>query len=165
MRKYLTGFIIALSLSMVAGNAAAKDAVLIEDGKTVTMHFIMKSEGHILESTLEQEPFEFTLGKDPIFPGMGEAVLGLKAGDRKEFDLEPAEAFGERDPKGILEVPRANFGDNVVEVGMTFATETETGQPLRGMVRKVEGENVTLDFNHPLAGRSLQFEIEIIEVV
>ncbi|MDP3921211.1 MAG: peptidylprolyl isomerase [Candidatus Omnitrophota bacterium] len=164
MAKFLLAFIVFLSAHIVPGSAVAEDSDMIEDGKKVKMHFTMTADDQVLESTFENEPFEFTFGKDPIVPGLAEQVLGLKVGERKTFDLAPPEGFGEHDPKGVLDVPRANFPESDIEAGMSFSTQNEAGQPLRGMVKKVEGETVTIDFNHPLAGKTIHFDVEIVEV-
>jgi len=145
-------------------SASAESSVMIESGKTVKMHMTMLQDGQVLQTTVGGEPIEFVVGQDPILPGVEIAVMGLKAGEQKKFPLASADAFGEHDPAGVFEVPRENLPEGDIEIGMALETIGQDGRPLRGIVSSVASENVMIDFNHPLAGKDLEFEVEIIEV-
>lgn len=147
-----------------AEEAKSKDNV-IDTGKKVKMHFTMKSEGAVLESTQGKEPFEFTFGKDPMIPGLEEALKGLKAGHKKQLSLTPEKAFGPRNPKAVVEFPKSQFKEQKIEPGMMFTGQGQGGVPLKGIVKEVKKDTVVLDFNHPLAGKNLDLDAEIIEVV
>jgi len=138
---------------------------VIEAGKKVKMNFTMKSEGTILESTEGKEPFEFIFGKDPMIPGVEEALKGLKVGDKKELSLTPENAFGPVNPKAVVEFPRSQFKEKKIEAGMVFNGQGKGGVPLQGTVKEVKKNTVVLDFNHPLAGKHLDLDFEVIEVV
>ncbi len=137
---------------------------VIEAGKKVKMHFTMKSEGAILESTEGKEPFEFIFGKDPMILGVEEVLKGLKAGDKKQLSMKPEKAFGEVNPKAIVEFPKSQFKEKKIEAGMIFNGQGKDGVPLRGTVKEVKKDTVVLDFNHPLAGKNLDLDFEVIEV-
>lgn len=147
-----------------AADAKTKDNV-IDVGKKVKMNFTMKSNGTVLETTQGKQPFEFVFGQHTMIPGVQEALKGLKAGDKKELTLKPDKAFGEINPKAVIEFPKTQFPQKDVKPGMIFKTQTKEGMPMRGIVKKVKKDTIVLDFNHPLAGKELQLDFEIIEVV
>lgn len=136
----------------------------IQDGSTVSMHFTMTSDGEVLQSTKESEPLTYVQGQEQMFPAVEEKVAGLSAGDTKQITLEPSQAFGEPDPKAVQRVPKTGFQDpDTLAVGIEVRGEAQ-GQEFRATVTEVDEETVTLDLNHPLAGKTLTFDVEIVAV-
>lgn len=164
-RKLKISLWVILSLVCFNLSAFAKKEVVIDNGKKIKMHFTMKSEGAVLESTEGKEPFEFTLGQNPMIPGLEQALKGLKAGDKKQVSLTPQNAFGEVNPKAVVEFPKTQFKEKEIQPGMVFNGQGQGGVPLRGMVKEVKKDSVVLDFNHPLAGKNLDIDFEVTEVV
>ena len=165
----LLGFVfVPLLAAEEAAPPAAENSALSADaiapGKTVKMHFTTKSGDKVLEDTRKGEPFEFVMGSKQMIPGIETAIAGMKAGDKKTLDVKSGEAFGPHNPQAIVEVPREQFKDQKVEAGMVFQGQNDKGQPLMGLVKEVKDNTIVIDFNHPLAGQDLQFEIEILEV-
>jgi FKBP-type peptidyl-prolyl cis-trans isomerase 2 len=154
---------IGLAMMLGFGSAVAEEMV-VQEGKKVKMHYTMRVDGNVVDNTRETQPFEFVFGTKAILPAVEQNVTGLKAGDHKLFTLEPAEAFGEVDPKAVIEVPKARFAVDDLKVGMVFGVPSAGPQPMRGVVKDIQGENVILDLNHPLAGKKVEFDVEILEI-
>lgn len=161
-------FLTLLSTFLFNFSAHAEEAKapagVVDAGKKVKMHFTMKSEGAVLESTDGKEPFEFVYGKDPMIPGVEAALKGLKVGDKKQLSLTPENAFGPINPKAVVEFPKDQFKEKKIEAGMVFNGQGKGGIPLRGTVKEVKKDTVVLDFNHPLAGKNLDLNFEVIEI-
>ena len=138
----------------------------IEPGSRVRMHFsLATTSGAELASTFGEEPATLTIGAGELSSGLEEALLGLAAGDRKTVTLPPEAAFGEHDPGKVQAMARGDFAaDMALEAGLIVAFETPAGDEVAGIVTALEGEQVTVDFNHPLAGAEVRFEVEILEV-
>lgn len=168
-RKLKISLWVVLTLLCINVSAFAEDAKstgnIIEQGKKVKMNFTMKSNGVILESTEGKQPFEFTFGQNPMIPGLEQALKGLKTGDKKQLSLTPQNAFGEVNPKAIVEFPKSQFKEKGIKPGMVFNGQGQGGIPLRGMVKEVKRDSVVLDFNHPLAGKNLDIDFEVTEVI
>ncbi len=142
----------------------AVPAPVIEEGKKVKMNYSLSSEGKQLDSTANKAPLEFVYGEPGLLPALQKNMQGLKAGDKKQFTLTPAQGFGEINPKARVDIPRANFREAKVEKGMVFTVPGKNGAPLTGLVYEIKKDFVVIDFNHPLAGKTVTFDIEILEV-
>jgi FKBP-type peptidyl-prolyl cis-trans isomerase SlyD len=122
------------------------------------------SSGKTLDSSKGHEPLSYLHGAGNIIPGLESALLGKIAGDKLNVAVPAAQAYGLRDDGLIQELPSSMFsGIDKIEVGMEFHAETEHGMQVV-TVTKVEGDTVTIDGNHPLAGVDLNFAVEITEV-
>lgn len=139
---------------------------LIEVGKTVVMKYIVKLEdGTVVDKCDESTPFVFTVGDTNIIPGMSEAVNGLTEGDKKEFRVEPMQAYGEHEPDLVREIPRSIFNDDMeFNIGDQLEAIHKNGQAIPFTVVEVGPETIVADFNHVLAGKALVFEIEILDI-
>jgi FKBP-type peptidyl-prolyl cis-trans isomerase 2 len=111
------------------------------------------------------EPLEFEVGTGQIVPGFEEAIIGMEEGEEKEFKLEPSEAYGEHNPELVKAVPRDKMPlDEEPEAGMILLTELPNGAKIPAVITEVTKEEVTIDLNHPLAGKALTFEIKVVVV-
>ncbi len=133
---------------------------------TVTMHLSLALEdGTVVESTLADEPLTFTLGDGTLVEGLELGLYGLKAGDTQHLVLRPEQAFGLHDPEKQHYLPRSDFAaDQLLEPGVIIGFDLPSGEELSGTVLSVVEEQVKLDFNHPLAGRKVVYDVEIIKV-
>ena len=137
----------------------------------VTLHFTLRlASGEIVDSTRGADPENprppatFVVGDESFLPGFEQALLGLKAGDRRSVLIEPKGGFGERNPENIQVMDRVLFAPGVqLARGLMISFADKKGE-LPGVVLAVDGDKVTVDFNHPLAGRELGFDVEIIAV-
>ncbi|RMG35285.1 MAG: peptidylprolyl isomerase [Gammaproteobacteria bacterium] len=137
----------------------------IVPGAAVTLHFSLSlPDGTEAISTFGEEPLRFVMGDQTFQPGMELALYGLKAGDEQTLTLTPEQAYGEPEPGLVHRLPLGDFGDMAPEPGqiMSFALG-EAGETM-GIIRAVEGEEVVVDFNHPLAGHEVVFRVQILSV-
>lgn len=139
---------------------------IIKDGDTVKVHYTGTLEsGEIFDSSEGRDPLEFTLGSGQLIPGFEKAVMGLKVGDSTTTNIPSAEAYGEHNPEMTVTVPKEQLPEGMEPaVGMQLQLNQPDGQAIPVAITNVEGEQVTLDANHPLAGKDLTFEIEVVEI-
>lgn len=137
----------------------------IVPGSTVTLHFSLTlPDGTEAVSTFDEEPLSFEIGDKTFQPTMELALYGLRAGDEQTLTLTPEQAYGDPEPGLVHRLPRSDFGDLLPEVGqiMSFAVG-EAGETM-GVIREIDGDEVVVDFNHPLAGHEVVFRVRILEV-
>ncbi|WP_105255267.1 FKBP-type peptidyl-prolyl cis-trans isomerase [Pseudoalteromonas sp. T1lg75] len=140
---------------------------IIGANSEVLFHFSIKlSDGSAADSTkVHNKPAKLVMGDGSLTENFEKCLLGLRAGEEKSFELEPEDAFGHPNPDNIYHVDRSKFSAEApAQVGAIIAFTQPDGTELPGVVREVLGESVTIDFNHPLAGQKLTFEVEILEV-
>ena len=145
--------------------AAQGEVGVIENGSKVTLNYTLTVDDQVIDSSEGKQPLEYTQGQQMIIPGLEAALAGLKAGDTKKVVIPPEEAYGPRDEGLIIEAPKANLSEDLdPEVGMVLQVQNPEGEPLSGVVTEIKEETLTLDFNHPLAGKAITFDITIISV-
>jgi FKBP-type peptidyl-prolyl cis-trans isomerase SlpA len=134
---------------------------------TVTLHLSLTLEdGMVAESTFGEEPLTFTMGDGALVHGLELALYGLRPGDTQRLELYPEQAFGLRDPEKIHRLPRAQFSpDMALEPGLIIGFTTAGGEEIPGAVLSLTDDEVEVDFNHPMAGHTVVFEVEILDVV
>lgn len=139
---------------------------IIQNGSKITMHFALKlAEDQVVDSTFEAEPATFELGDGNLLPGFEEFLIGLTTGDHKVFEIPPEKGFGQPNPQNMQDMKRSDFAvDMPVAPGLMVSFADAQGAELPGLISKVEGDWVTVDFNHPLAGKTLIFEVQVLEV-
>ena len=141
----------------------------IKKGDKIAIDYEGKFEtGEIFDSSKHGDhshPLEFTVGAGEVIKGMDEAVMGMKVGDEKEIIIEPEDAYGLYDSNLKKEIPRNALPQyQEPKAGMTLLLGTPQGNQFPAKIIKVSNENVTLDLNHPLAGKVLHFKIEIVNL-
>jgi len=139
--------------------------VKIENNRVVQIHYTLKDDqGEILDSSIGNEPLPYIHGTGALIPGLEKELEGKMAGEKFTAIIEPSDGYGEYDDDQVFEVPADGFqGDDEIELGMQVQLDTEDG-PAIATVTEIEGDVITLDLNHPLAGVSLHFDVEVIEV-
>ncbi len=131
----------------------------------VTLHFAIKLDnGDVVDSTFDKEPATFTVGDGSLLPGFEQALYGLKAGDKRSLSIGPEQGFGQGNPQNIQVMPRAQFADMELSEGLLIIFNDAANAELPGVVKAFDANQVTIDFNHPLAGKDLTFDVEIIDV-
>jgi peptidylprolyl isomerase len=138
----------------------------VKNGDKIKVHYTgrLKS-GEVFDSSREREPLAFTLGLGQLIPGFENGVIGMAVGESRTVEIPPDEAYGPHLPRLVTVVKRSQFPRNITpEIGQELQTEDEGGRPLDLRVTKIEGDNVTLDANHRLAGETLIFDIEVVEI-
>jgi FKBP-type peptidyl-prolyl cis-trans isomerase SlyD len=141
-------------------------ATPIGENQVVSMHYTLTDDsGKVLDSSDGSEPLNYLHGAGNIIPGLEQALVGQVQGDSLKVTVEPADGYGETDPGLVQVVDRAAFqGVETVDVGMTFEARGPDGHVQRIVVTSVDGDRVTVDANHPLAGQQLHFDVQIIGV-
>ncbi len=140
-------------------------ALRIGPDKEVTLHFALKLEnGDVVDSTFDKQPATFKVGDGNLLPGFEVALYGFKAGDKRSLQIEPENAFGQPNPQNVQVMPRGQFADMELSEGLLIIFNDAANAELPGVVKAFDEQQVTIDFNHPLAGKTLSFDVEIIEV-
>lgn len=141
-------------------------AMIISDNKVVLIDYTLRIDsGEVVDSSEGQEPLAYLHGVGQIVPGLERALSGLTVGDVKDVVVEPADGYGDRDPDGVFGIPKTAFPDTAqLEVGASFVGEDEEGNSLPVRVVALDGDSVTVDANHPLAGERLSFHVTIKEI-
>jgi FKBP-type peptidyl-prolyl cis-trans isomerase SlpA len=133
--------------------------------KQVTLHFALKLEnGDVVDSTFDKQPATFKVGDGNLLPGFEQAIYGLKAGDKRSLSISPEQGFGQGNPQNVQVMPRSQFQDMELSEGLLVIFNDAANAELPGVVKAFDDSQVTIDFNHPLAGKVLSFDVEIIEV-
>lgn len=138
----------------------------IANNSVVSIHYeLTDDEGTVLDSSRGREPLAYLHGAGNIIPGLEQALTGKVENDSVKVRVEPNDGYGEIIPELIQVVPLAAFqGVETVEVGMAFEAEAPNGHIQRVVVKDVEGDQVTIDANHPLAGMALNFDVDVVSV-
>ena len=165
----LLGVIVALSF--VAGPLRAAEAAIkggtavVGKGKTVTLHYTLKVDGKVVDSTRGKQPIQFTAGSHQMIAGFEKAVMGMKVGDKKSFKVSPAEGYGKEDAKAIQSIPKSQLPSDVTPApGMLLEAQDKNGRKRTVRIVEVKKDAVVIDFNHPLAGKTLNFDVEIVAI-
>jgi len=140
---------------------------VILENSSILVHITMRlSDGSAADSTkVNNKPAKIIMGDNSISPAFEAQLLGLKSGESKEFTLPAVDAFGESNPDNIHYMDLDQFSSDVpAEVG-NIITFTQPGGELPGMIKAVSGNSVTVDFNHPLAGQTVTFVIDLVEIL
>ena len=138
---------------------------LIAADTKVTLHFAIKLEnGQLVDSNFEAEPATFVVGDGQLLEGFERTLLGMKAGDEAVIDISPEQGFGMSNPNNLQKMPRSQFKDMELEPGLVVSFADAGNGELPGVISEFNEQQVTVDFNHPLAGQQLKFEVRIIAV-
>ena len=131
----------------------------------VTLHFALRLEnGDTVDSTFDKSPATFKVGDGSLLPGFEAALFGFKAGDKRTLEILPENAFGQPNPQNVQIIPRSQFKDMELSQGLLVIFNDAANTELPGVVKAFDDEQVTIDFNHPLAGKTLTFDVEIKDV-
>lgn len=139
------------------------DILKVEDGQVVSLSYTLQVDGEILDASDGQEPLEFLQGAGNIIPGLEQELYGMAIGESKKVIVQPDEGYGELDPEAFIEVPKEQFPETIpLEIGIEIQVTNQDGQPMSARIDSVSDEAIKLDFNHPLAGKELHFDVKVI---
>jgi FKBP-type peptidyl-prolyl cis-trans isomerase SlpA len=138
----------------------------IRVGSFVTLHFRLTLEdGTLVDETDKDDPLQFLIGDGTMIEGLEFALYGLRAGDKQTLAIPPETGFGFRDPAAITQMPLSDFPPGIEPVpGRIIEFNLPDGEEIPGAILEIENEQVTVDFNHPCAGHTVTFEVEVIDV-
>jgi FKBP-type peptidyl-prolyl cis-trans isomerase 2 len=138
----------------------------VKDGDTVKVHYTGKLEnGEVFDTSKEKEPFEFTVGKKAVIPGFETGVVGMEVGDTKTIEIAPEEAYGAKRDELVVEVKKSELPDDITPtIGQRLQIKQEGGNPIVVTITDLNEDIITLDANHPLAGYTLFFDVEVVDI-
>lgn len=140
-------------------------AETITTGDTISVHYTGRLENNeVFDSSEGRVPLVFTVGAGQLIKGFDDAVVGMAPGEKKTVTVEPEKGYGERREDHVVDFPKANIPpDLALEIGMVVQMSDQSGNPIPVIVTEILDDVVKLDVNHPLAGKTLTFDIEIVE--
>ena len=166
-KAYLKSLAAMLSIILfVVGCAGEEGSLMAKDGSTVKVHYTGKLEdGTVFDTSVDSEPLEFTLGDGSLIPGFEDAVRGMKVGQSKEVTIPADKAYGQRRDELVMVIDRAQLPKDLApEVGQQLQMQQLDGRTAVVVVTEVSDTTITVDANHRLAGKTLIFEIEVVEI-
>lgn len=155
----------AMTTSAQADSQEGGSPMTVSEGKSISMEYTLTLENkEVLDSNVGGEPLTFTQGSHQIIPGLETALDGMKAGERKQVTVAPEEGYGKIDPQAIQEVPIDQIPPDARKVGVQLQGKDGQGRVVHPTVTEVKEQVVVLDFNHPLAGKTLYFDVKILDI-
>ena len=138
----------------------------VKNNDTVRVHYTGKlADGQVFDSSLEREPIEFTMGQGQLIPGFEKGLLDMEVNEKKTINIPSEEAYGEPRQELIQEVDKNQLPDEIKpEVGMGLVSKSPDGREMNLVVREVKEDSIVVDGNHPLAGKDLTFDLEVVEI-
>mgnify|MGYP001134402118 FL=1 len=137
----------------------------IADDVVVSLDYTLTVDNEVVDTSEDSEPIVFLQGHGNIIPGLEQALYGLAAGEQKEVVVQPADGYGELDPEAFADVPRKEFPPQIpMEVGIELQMRDKSGDILDARIDAVDEDTVRLDFNHPLAGKQLNFSVKVVSL-
>ncbi|MFT3680905.1 MAG: peptidylprolyl isomerase [Ferruginibacter sp.] len=139
----------------------------VKQGDVVRVHYTGKlTSGEQFDSSVGREPLEFTVGAGQMIKGFDAAMPGMSVGEKKTINIAPEDGYGEKDPQAIIEFPKANVpADMKLEPGMQLTLSDPNGNPVPVVVAAIKDDVIVLDANHFLAGETLVFDVELVEIL
>ena len=142
-----------------------KQENVVKDGSVVSLQYALSEEnGSLIESNKGKDPLKYTHGSKQIVPGLEKELTGMKVGGEKRVKVKPEDAYGPVNPKGFQEVAKEQIPADAMKVGATLAAKGPHGQEIPVRIHEIKEQTVVLDLNHPMAGKTLLFDIKILDV-
>jgi FKBP-type peptidyl-prolyl cis-trans isomerase SlyD len=164
----LVSLISAIVLISPAGIAAAeksRDERVVKAGLLVSIDFTLKgTDGKVIETTKGQGPAQYIHGKQMLPTGLERALTGMKVGEQKNVTLKPEDAYGKVDPKATKEIAREKVPPNGLKVGAVLTHQNPDGSLAPMTVRQIKEKTVVMDMNHPMAGKTLLFDVKVVDL-
>ena len=138
----------------------------VKQDDTVRVHYTGKlTDGQVFDSSLEREPIEFTMGQGQLIPGFEKGLLDMKVNEKKTIEIPAEEAYGEPRAELIQEVDKSQLPEEIKpEPGMGLVSKSPDGREMNLVVKEVKDDTIVVDGNHPLAGKDLVFDLEVVEI-
>lgn len=151
-------------LSTEAATVKKGGAPAVSEGKSVKVNYTLTVDGKVVDTSKGRGPLEFKAGSHQMIPGFEKAVMGMKTGEKKSFKVSPKDGYGPEDPKAIRDIPKNQLPPEMTpKAGMTLTAQAN-GQKVPVRIVEVKKDVVVMNFNHPLAGKTLHFDVEVLEI-
>ena len=166
--EILSACVLAVLLAMTltpAASQAADTKQTVAEGKNVSLEYTLTlDDKSVVESNVGKQPLTYTHGTQQIIPGLEKALEGLAVGDTKEVTVAPADGYGEKDPEALQEVQKKLIPPDALVVGARLQGKAPDGHMVYPRVAEIKDDTVVLDFNHPLAGKTLHFDVKVLAI-
>jgi len=163
--QFISRLGLSVGLVLIFITVGQGENMMIETGKKVKLDYTLTVGGEVIDTSIGKEPLAYTSGDGTIIPGLDSQMRGLQIGEERTVFVEPKDAYGEVDPKAFRELPKSFFPQGFEpQNGMVLEMKAEDGSVFPASIREVKDSTVVLDFNHPLAGQTLQFDVKIVAV-
>lgn len=137
----------------------------VQNGQQIKMDYTLTVNNEEIETSVGKEPLVFVVGERRVIPGLETAMMGMHVGEEKVVDVSAKDAYGDPDPKAVKEFPKASMPKDLeLKPGMVLQAQAPDGESFPATIKELKGDQVVLDFNHPLAGKDLKFKIKILEI-
>jgi peptidylprolyl isomerase len=139
----------------------------VKNGDKIKVHYTGKYEdGQVFDSSADRDPLEVEVGAAQVIKGFEDALVGMEKGEKKTVTIPPDQAYGQHDPALLIEIPHSNVPDDMTpEVGMKLRLTDDKGKSVLVTVTEIGEESIKLDANHPLAGKALTFDLELVSII
>lgn len=171
MRLQLSAFLPLLFILMLGNRVFAASAEkpeanrVVKDGMLVTLDYTVKTpDGKLLETSKGSQPLKYIHGKKMMIPGLERELTGMKIGAEKHITIKPEDGYGKLNPNAVQEVPKEKVPPNALKVGAVLVGTDKNGSPMPMTVKEIKEKTVVMDLNHPLAGKTLVFDVKVIDV-
>jgi FKBP-type peptidyl-prolyl cis-trans isomerase SlyD len=171
MRLQLSAFLPLLFILMLGNRVFAasaekpKDNRVVKDGMLVSLDYTVKTpDGKLVETSKGSQPLKYIHGKKMMIPGLERELTGMKIDDEKHITIKPEDGYGKLNPNAVQEVPKEKVPPNALKVGAVLVGTDKNGSPMPMTVKEIKEKTVVMDLNHPLAGKTLVFDVKVIDV-
>jgi FKBP-type peptidyl-prolyl cis-trans isomerase SlyD len=167
----LFGFVTLLSFLMLywpahlAAAEKSKNDRVVKDGMMVSLEYTLKSpDGKVMETSKGREPLKYIHGQKMMIPGLEKELTGMKIGGEKHVTVKPEDGYGKINPNAVQEIPKEKIPPNGLKVGAVLAAKSPEGMVVPMTVRQIKEKTVVLDMNHPMAGKTLVFDVKVVDI-
>ena len=162
---FYSAIVAALLLSTRLIGETAETEAQIREGSQVALEYTLSDEaGTVIESNKGKQPMSYIHGKSQIIPGLEKELSGMKVGEEKKILVKPEDGYGPVNPDAFQEVPKDKLPPEALKVGTTLMAQGPQGQGIPVRVHEIKDTTVIMDFNHPMAGKTLSFDVKVSEI-
>jgi FKBP-type peptidyl-prolyl cis-trans isomerase SlyD len=163
--SYLVMIAALLLSTRLIGETAEITETQIRVGSQVALEYTLSDEtGAVIESNKGKEPLSYVHGKSQIIPGLEKELSGMKVGEEKKIQVKPEDGYGPINPDAFQEIPKDKLPPEAVKVGTMLMAQSSQGQAIPVRVHEIKDTTVIMDFNHPMAGKTLSFDVKVSEI-
>ena len=161
----LLSFLVLFSPLRLIAAEKAKDNRVVKDGMMISLDYTLKgTDGKVIETSKGREPLKYLHGQKMMIPGLEKELTGMKVGGEKHVTIKPEDAYGAIDSKAFQEVPKEKIPVNGLKVGAILAAKSPEGRVIPMRIHEIKDKTVVMDMNHPLAGKTLVFDVKVVDI-
>jgi FKBP-type peptidyl-prolyl cis-trans isomerase SlyD len=158
-------FLIFTGPAFAATTEKAKNDRVVKDGMMVSLDYTLKNpEGKVIETSKGREPLKYIHGQKMMIPGLEKELTGMKVGGEKHVTVKPEDGYGKINPNAVQEFPKEKIPPNALKVGAVLAARSPEGMVVPMTVKQIKEKTVVMDMNHPMAGKTLVFDVKVIDI-